>query len=214
LAVEALERGATSYVPKSLLADKLLETVQQVLAVSRADGNYGRLIECLENTQYLFALDNDPTLVPPLVDLLQQLLAGMQFCDTTDRMHAGIALEEALLNAVLAGNLEMNREEMQEARSQLRHGNVSELVERRRREPPHSDRVTRVHADISLERAIFVIRDEGRGFDISTVPERRDPRTLEHHAGRGLVLMKNFMDEVRFDDVGNEVTMVMHARRS
>ena len=83
LAVEALEKGATSYVPKQFLADKLQETVEQVLAVAKADRSYSRLISCLKNTQYLFALDNDPALIPPLVDLLQQMLAGMRCCDAT-----------------------------------------------------------------------------------------------------------------------------------
>ncbi len=124
LAVEALELGATSYVPKSVLAEKLLETVEQVLALARANRSYSRLIGCLESTQYHFALDNDPTLIPPLVDLIQQVLAGMQTCDAHRRMHIGIALEEAMLNAVLAGNLEMSGEQVQEARGNCARGSV------------------------------------------------------------------------------------------
>ena len=159
LAVEALERGATSYVPKPVLAEKLLETVEQVLALSRADRNYSRLIGCLVNTRYDFALDNDPNMIPPLVDLVQQMLAGLQCCDTTSRMHAGIALEEALLNAVLAGNLEMEPHEVQEARSQLRQGQISKLVESRRTTRPYADRVARVHVDISRDQTH--VRDPG-----------------------------------------------------
>jgi len=209
LAVEALEKGATSYVPKQALAEKLQETVEQVLAVARADRSYSRLISCLKNTQYTFVLDNDPALVPPLVDLLQQILAGMRCCDATERMHTGIALEEALLNAVLAGNLEMSGDQVREARNQLRQGLVSELVRARGMQPPYASRVTHVHANIGLDRAEFVIRDEGPGFDVRTVPEPRSPETIDSKSGRGLVLMTNFMDEVRFNATGNEVTMVM-----
>ncbi len=209
LAVEALQQGATSYVPKSVLAEKLLETVEQVLALSRADRSYSRLIGCLESTQYHFALDNDPTLIPPLVDLIQQMLAGMQACDASRRMHTGIALEEAMLNAVLAGNLEMDGEQVQDARGQLRQQQRSALVESRRKTAPYSDRVAHVDVSISRAEAKFVIRDEGQGFDLSCVPEKHDAETLEHRDGRGLVLMKNFMDDVRFNGSGNEVTMVM-----
>jgi len=211
-AVEALEKGATSYVPKQYLADKLQETVEQVLAVAKADRSYSRLISCLRSTQYSFALDNDLALIPPLVDLLQQMLAGMRCCDAAGRMHTGIALEEALLNAVLAGNLELDREQVLEARSQLRQGQVSRLVRERRTQPPYADRVTEVLAEISTTEAKFVIRDQGQGFDVSHVPTRHDPGTLEQREGRGLVLMKNFMDEVRFNDKGNEVTMIMRCR--
>ena len=213
LAVEALGKGATSYVPKQLLAEKLQETVEQVLAVAKADRSYSRLISCLQSTQYAFALDNDPALIPPLVDLLQQILAGMRCCDATGRMHAGIAVEEALLNAVFAGNLEMDREQVLEARSQLRQGRVSQLVKTRCAQSPYAERVTHVQATISLDQAVFVIRDEGRGFDTTRVPDRHDPETLEQLEGRGLVLIKNFMDEVHFNGSGNEVTMVMRCSR-
>lgn len=214
LAVEALEKGATSYVPKQALAEKLQETVEQVLAVAKADRSYSRLISCLKNTQYTFVLDNDPALVPPLVDLLQQILAGMRCCDATERMHAGIALEEALLNAVLAGNLEMTGDQVREARNQLRQGYVSDLVRTRGMQPPFASRVAHVHANIGLDKAEFVIRDEGPGFDIRTVPNPRSPETIDQRAGRGLVLMTNFMDEIRFNATGNEVTMIMRCRGS
>ncbi len=213
LAVEALEQGATSYVPKSVLAEKLHETVEQVLALSRADRSYSRLINCLDCAHYQFALDNDPTLIPPLVDLIQQMLAGMQSCDANRRMHAGIALEEALLNAVLAGNLEMSGEQVQEARGELRQGNCSALVESRRAAAPFADRLARVDVRIARDEARFVIRDEGRGFDVASVPEKHNAETLEHRDGRGLVLMKNFMDDVSFNSTGNEVTMILQCRR-
>ncbi len=209
LAVEALERGATSYVPKPVLSEKLWETVEQVLALLRADRSYSRLINCLENTQYNFALDNDPTLIPPLVDLVQQVLSGVHCCDANGRMHAGIALEEAMLNAVLAGNLEMDSEQVQEARSQLRQGHISQVVESRRKTAPYSDRVAWVHVSISRDEATFVVRDEGEGFDTTGVPVRHSAETLEHREGRGLVLMKHFMDDVQFNASGNEVTMVL-----
>ena len=38
----------------------------------------------------------------------------------------------------------------------------------------------------------------------------RDPKTLERVGGRGLVLMRHFMDEVTFNPAGNEVTLVKH----
>ena len=54
-----------------------------------------------------------------------------------------------------------------------------------------------------------MIRDQGPGFDIAAVHNRHDPETLQEHGGRGLVLMRNFMDQLAFNESGNEVTMVM-----
>ena len=122
LALEALEKGAASYVPKLQLSNKLVETVKQVLDVARADQSYKRLIGSLSETQFRFYLDNDPALIPSLVNLVQQMAYGMRLCDTTGRRRIGIALDEALLNAMYHGNLELPKEQLQDIRSVLREG--------------------------------------------------------------------------------------------
>ena len=207
VAAEALARGAVSYVPKRDLADKLVETVEQVLALERADRHYDRLIGCLTEAHYAFELDNDPALIPPLVDLLQQMLMGMRFCDTTTRMHAGVALEEALLNAMLHGNLELGPTEVQQVRARLRQGGSTE-ADTRRHTPPYDARRVRVRAVIQREEATFDIADDGPGFDVAAFPVD-GPKALGSARGRGLVLMRSFMDDVVFNDRGNAVRLVL-----
>jgi CheY-like chemotaxis protein/anti-sigma regulatory factor (Ser/Thr protein kinase) len=214
LAVEALDRGAASYVPKGQMADNLLDTVKQVLSVSRADSNRQRLTQCLLRSHITLLLDNDASLIPPLVDLVQQMLSDVQFCDTTDRVHLGIALEEALLNALFHGSLALNAEQVQQARAEFSEGTTSELIAHRRERPPFCDRRIYVDLQVSPSEARFLIRDEGTGFIRAGMPERGDPRGLQRGGGRGLVLMRNFMDEVLFNEAGNEVTLVKHRPRA
>jgi CheY-like chemotaxis protein/anti-sigma regulatory factor (Ser/Thr protein kinase) len=210
LAIEALSRGAASYVPKRQLAEKLLDTIKQVLAVSRADSSYQRLSACFTRHQLALQLENDPALIPALVDLTQQMLSNMQFGDATERMHLGVALEEALLNAFYHGTLELTAAQAQEARSALSQALTVACVQERRDQPVYRER--RIFADIYIDRAQarFVVRDQGRGFARSAIPHPGDPRCLEDGAGRGLVLMGSFMDEMHFNDAGNEVTLVKH----
>jgi serine/threonine-protein kinase RsbW len=51
----------------------------------------------------------------------------------------------------------------------------------------------------------IIVKDEGQGFDPSTVPDPRENIEAEH--GRGILLMKAFMDEVHFEKGGTEVHM-------
>src|SRR6185436_3017826 len=99
LAVEALHRGAANYVPKTQLGERLMESVEEALSLSRADRTYERLIACLEQCEFQFELENDPSLVDPLVDLIQQMVAGMKLSDATGRFRVGAAIKEAVLNA-------------------------------------------------------------------------------------------------------------------
>ncbi|MBX3414332.1 MAG: response regulator [Pirellulales bacterium] len=208
IAVQALERGAASYVPKSNLARDLLDTVENVLAMARADRRHDRLMECVAQAETVFVLDNDAALIPPLVDYLQEHVMRMRLCDETGRIRVGVALEEALLNALYHGNLELSTEELRDASSGLLQPEGDDLVAARRQTAPYKDRRLHVTAKISHERAEYTIRDEGPGFAASTIPDPSDPVSLERESGRGLILMRTFMDEVRFNHKGNEVTLV------
>ena len=71
------------------------------------------------------------------------------------------------------------------------------------------DRRVLVQVRMNLQEAIFVVRDGGNGFlEANQVPAAA-PGALEAKGGRGLVLMRAFMDQVKFNDQGNEVTLVM-----
>lgn len=207
LALEALEQGAASYVPKQKLADMLSVTLDQVLGMVRADRSYAMLIECVDRTEFTFTLRNDPALIDPLVDMVQQMVGGMRVCDAIWRVRVGVALEQALLNALYRGNLEISSDQMQEAREALLAGNGVDIVAERAATPPYSERTIYCNIVITKDEAKFVVRDGGPGFDVSKVASR-DPAALESETGRGLVLMRAFMDEVTFNDAGNEVTMV------
>jgi CheY-like chemotaxis protein/anti-sigma regulatory factor (Ser/Thr protein kinase) len=200
LAVQALECGAVSYVPKSQLTERLLTTVRQVLTVT-SEHAYEDLIRCLSKFDYTFDLTNDPALIPALVSLVQRFLASMSLCDPTDTLRVGLALEEALRNALFHGNLELGEEAREAA---WRQG--GEAFEKRRREPPYSSRRIHVEVHISLSEARFTVRDEGPGFDTVELSDHRDPSAWEH-AGRGYRLMCAFMDDVFYNMKGNEVTL-------
>ena len=63
---------------------------------------------------------------------------------------------------------------------------------------------------IRLDRrsATFMISDQGPGFDTSRFDKPIDPEDLLSIGGRGLLLIRTFMDEVTFNPAGNTITMV------
>ncbi len=206
LAIQALEQGAAGYVPKEQLKDRLVATVADVLSVARADRSYSRLISCLQRTEFEFSLENDPLLLDPLVDLIQQIVSGMGICDATGRLQVGMALKAALLNALYRGNLEISSE--QQAREESVKGGFAKLVASRVSDRRYASRKIYVHVVIRRDEAQFLVRDDGPGFDLAKLPSSADPTSLNPSTGRGHVLMRSFMDEVRFNDRGNEVTLI------
>jgi CheY-like chemotaxis protein len=201
IAAQALRRGAASYVPKRNLAEALVPTVLRILLGSQEDRAHSQLMHHLERNESDFVLDNDPGLIGALVSHLQQLLRCLPLADETDRLRVGVALEEALTNACCHGNLEVGSAPGASDRRAR-----EELAERRRWEAPYRDRRIHVSARISRSEAVFVIRDEGPGFDVAGLPTG-DGLSADRGAGRGVTLMRALMDEVVYNAAGNEVTL-------
>lgn len=206
VAAQALERGAASYVPKSQLAERLLETVRDILALSRADRTYERLIECSTRSQFEFSLYNDPALIDPLVDLIQQMVFSMGVCQPPEQLQVGVAVEQALQNAMFHGNLEMTPEQIHAPRSQR-----DSVIRERQGRAPYRDRKVYVQVAITPQEAKFVVRDDGHGFNVNQVLARG---ALNQDTQRGLVLMRTFMDDVRFNERGNEVVMIKRRKKT
>ena len=208
LAIEALEDGAAGYVPKSQMQEKLVDEIAQVLHAADIDRRYEVLLGCLRRNEFSFELRNDVGLIDPLINLLLQMMAGVELCDSTSRVRVGLALEHALLNALVRGNLEIAPSQLSSTRDLLLNRQAPPLVQQRTSQLPYRDRRIFFDAQMTLQLASFVIRDEGPGFDISQVPDRGHPDVLEREGGHGLLLMQTFMDEVTFNRLGNEVTMI------
>lgn len=203
MAVQALQAGAASYVPKRALARDLLSTVAAVVEAAQSRRDRDRLMRCLTRTEAHFVLDNDPSLVPTLVGYLRDNVFRMSGSDDTGLVRVTVALREALLNAIEHGNLEMD--------SALRERDDNEyhrLADERRADPRYAGRRVHVTARESPTEAVYVIRDEGPGFDTSKVPDPTDPANLEKRSGRGLLLIRAFVSEVRHNAKGNEVTLI------
>ncbi len=208
IAVRALKAGAASYVPKSDLKHDLVGTVLQVLDVSAVRLSRERVVRYLRQSETHFDLANDPALISPLVGFLQDGLERIGFARPSTRTQIGMALTEALSNAMIHGNLEVT--------SELRDRDSEDyyrLIEERRAQPPYADRQVHCTAKESPDRVDYIIADEGPGFDTSA-PGRNDPiDDLTRVRGRGLLLIRTFMDVVEHNARGNRITLTKHSPR-
>ncbi len=203
LSIQALRNGAASYVPKKSLARDLEDTLDGVLAASQSNRREQLALDCLIQQETLYRLENDVSLVGPLVGHLEHQMERLHLCEPSGLVLVGVALHEALTNAILHGNLGI--------RSELREtddGEYYRLIAERRKQTPWCDRRVSVRAAMTPREAVFVIRDEGDGFDPEQLPDPTDPANLGRVSGRGLLLIQTFMDRVEHNERGNEITLV------
>jgi CheY-like chemotaxis protein len=199
IAVDALRAGATSYTPKSMLQSALVNTAKQVLEMSNRM-RYTRDAGMPASKQVAFVLENESTLIGPTIEHLQE---NMPSWSDRDRLQIGMALDEALVNAMHHGNLEVD--------SSLRDGDDEreyyDLIRARKNIDPFRHRRVRVEAEFSERHICVQISDDGQGFDPNKIPDPTSDSNLHKVSGRGLFLIRSFMDQVAHNLTGNQITM-------
>ena len=198
-AVEALKCGAASYSPKSAVHKDLARTVEQVLQMSQRvyAGEHAKDQPVPENLA--FVLNNDLGLIGPLIENLQ---AALPSWSDRDRLQIGMAIDEALVNAMHHGNLEV--------KSDLRDSDEAEYYDQinaRQAQKPFCDRRVSVQAEFSDQHVCIQISDEGPGFDPNRIEDPTTDENVQRIGGRGLFLIRAFMSQVVHNATGNQITM-------
>ena len=204
IATKALRLGAASYVPKHLLDEYLLETVQELLQITAKKRDDTRLLSHLTKREFSFELSNDRTLIAPLVAYLQESVERIVNADPADLMRVGVALDEALRNAIYHGNLEVSSDLRDEGDGTA----FLRLAADRAEQMPYKNRQIKAEVKITNGEFRITIQDQGPGFDPASLPDPTDPQNLDKVCGRGVMLMRVFMDEVSYNDAGNQITLV------
>ena len=71
----------------------------------------------------------------------------------------------------------------------------------------------RVSVSASGQRLTVTIADQGKGFDLASLPDPLSEENLLRNSGRGIFLIRAFMDELqirRLSPAGTEVTLVKY----
>ena len=202
IAVDALEAGAASYVPKKDIKQELVDTIEQVLDISESQKSRAEILQFLGRRKTRFEIINDIGLIMPLVAYFQDSLGRLGFGNEGVRTQIGIALMEAVSNAMVRGNLEVGSELRRTDRDAY-----DLLVEERQNTEPYRSRHVVLTAEESVDRVAFRVEDQGPGFDPGTVPDPTSAENLLAVSGRGIMLMRTFMDSVEFNEQGNAVTL-------
>ena len=69
------------------------------------------------------------------------------------------------------------------------------------------DKLVRINVVSDEHKIEVTVTDEGKGFDVNIVPDPTKPNYIEQPNGRGIFLMRNLADKVKFDKNGSVVTL-------
>jgi len=120
-----------------------------------------------------------------IVQVYRQILSELEARNFSqgDIFAVHLALEEAFINAI-------------------KHGNKMDL-----------GKEVKIDYSVGSDRIGISITDQGNGFDPDAVPDPRSGENIYKIEGRGLLLMRSYMDVVEFNEHGNRVHMVRYKEK-
>jgi len=167
------------------------------------------LVVGLQSEQTRLRLPSRPDLIETAVEYLRHKAVLCGVCPAGQSARLGMALHEALSNSVVHGNLEIS--------SELRQGDEGAFARAlavRAADPHYVSRVVEISVDFDGSRCEWTLTDQGKGFDVDRVDqsEPANEADLLRPSGRGILMMRALMDEVRYDAGGRRVILTLRRR--
>ena len=141
-------------------------------------------------------------------DISHRITVNLQkYLDKNEVSMIRLGLREIIINSIEHGNLDISFEEKTEA---ILNDRYFEFINERQSHPDFRDKRVKIEYLISASKAIYKITDQGKGFNhkkfITTMSEDSAGVILPH--GRGISMVKNIFNEIRYNSKGNQVLLV------
>ncbi|WP_291270986.1 response regulator [Geothrix sp.] len=209
-AIRAMRMGASNLFMKPIALRDLVQNVFHLVDLHRELRLADNGLRGLVNERRHFLFRSDELDVPSLMHHLTDRLVPMGFASASNIDVIAMAFHEALVNALEHGNFELD--------SKLKgdlfavEDPYTALRAKRMEDPHYAGRLIEVRLAMDTERFELEISDEGRGFDASLVSPLPPDSEMAPHCGRGLPLILLVMDEVHFNEKGNQIRMVLRRK--
>lgn len=211
-AIRAMRMGAANLFQKPLTLRELVKSVFHLVELHREfrlaqDGLKG----LVEETRH-FQFKSSELDIPSIVKNLSDRLVPLGFANPGNLDVLSMAIHEALVNAQEHGNLELDSS----LKGDLFSAEDSYGAARRERlaDPNYSNRLVNVKVVITPDVYRLEVTDSGPGFDTSKLMAQTTDENLTKHCGRGLPLIHMVMDEVSFNETGNQIRLLLKKKES
>ena len=218
--IEALRVGARNFLRKPYSFDELEESIIKEARQYKAfreerlrqekETAVDHFISSIDNVTY--TLPNELEWVNHLAFRIVRDIVSIGICSNDERLNVALGLIEIINNAIEHGNLGLTGEEKVALKSDG-EGVYWEDLRRRAAMAPYNERKVTISVTVNSERACFTVTDDGDGFDTLTLPDPTDPANLFAPSGRGIMLARTFLDDVSYNDKGNQVTLIKYRDR-
>lgn len=209
--LDALRLGAIGFIKKPFSLNDVLSNLKLVFNVSKSKKELGPIIPYLHKGCMEFAFKTDELEPDKVSFYLATQLGELGFVEGRRISTVALALNEVMINAIEHGSLELPVNYFVENPGMEEKENVFDMKNQRLKDPAYANRNITVKYQYCNNQTEITVVDEGPGFDTSMVMDFlvASDKNVSKNCGRGLMLLKYAVDEIRFNEKGNEVTLII-----
>jgi FixJ family two-component response regulator/anti-sigma regulatory factor (Ser/Thr protein kinase) len=205
LAIEVMKNGAVDYLLKPFTIEDIANLVEKYLKFSVNKKFDYDLINIITEEKRTFIIPTNVHILGPFVYELMEMIKRFNEISKNDIFSIRLAVYEMLINAIEHGNLEINYETK---KNLLSAGvNYIEYLDSLSKNEPYTRRKIEISYQYYKTGIGFFIKDEGNGFDVKKFENRDIKDELLAMHGRGIIISKFNMDEIIYNEKGNEVQL-------
>lgn len=166
----------------------------------------------VDNASGTFLIENDVFIASIYANIITTALSQRGVISKERKMFLQLVLSEMIVNAIEHGNCGISYDEKSEFLS--RGLNIVDLINSKCKDPIIAKRRVYFEWTVSNNETIFVIRDEGDGFDVNKLKDRiEEEGTMALH-GRGIKMAVKLAKEIRYNKKGNRLKLVFENEES
>ena len=212
-ALEAINLGAIAFLVKPFDKAELMKLVSKIMNLAKERQAHDTLFshisaekqELVIDTATIIDKDNFSKLIGEMANRFTEFKCAKKI----GALKVVLAIHEALRNSLEHGNLELPSE----IKPELIHKEdpYENLMQERLKDPKYAEKKIWVTYSRIKEKVELVIKDEGKGFDSKKMLDQQQGTDISH--SRGLILIRAGVDEVSYNDTGNEITLTCYAAK-
>ena len=166
------------------------------------------LLENITRKKGKIKIKNNLRLVPKVANLIMSICYAAGFRNYEAFSRISLSLHEMITNAIEHGNCGIGFS--MKSKILTDSMDMYSAIDERALLPENKDKRVTVCYEINNDQATFTIRDEGEGFDLNSIPSPKSEENIFSVHGRGILMTKNFVDEMQYNDKGNLVRLIFY----
>lgn len=200
--IRALKLGALDFILKPVYLKTLEEALRKIDTALVAERETLVAQKLVQDQQLTLKCSSQLSHIRQIISYFVKQTNDVCSNYDLDANKLAICLQECLTNAIIHGNFGID--------SGLKERDWSafdDLIKERQNEPNFSEKTVTVLYQQTPSLMRFTVSDEGHGFNPDDLTDPADPRSWLKLSGRGILFIRSYMDEVHWNDVGNQIVM-------